>query len=289
MDEALRLRREGHLAFHIAPSFLVTLIQKIGLDPRLGGHGVPATYFRHVPSFEGKHREYPLPQSGFIHLTEDPREAAERADIYNFASAEAQVVAIRFDGETARGHAVPSPAMGPRDFRTDQWIGSEDVVVVPRDRWQDFGIVGTHEARLARIKMAAAKVKSQKTPQRIHPALIKFSQDTVSGAAAITKSLRQHGWLDSLGFIDVVKLADGSLVTADNTRLVAASRAGIFVRALVHDEAEELSPVMARRFTTPGDGRPRTWGEAVRYRINCGGKYFRKQFPTGSYLVGSKE
>lgn len=286
LEAALKLHQKGKLGFHITPSHYANFIQTIGLDPRLGGHRGLADNYRNTPIIGTKYREYRLPKAGLTHVTQNPEDAGERADIYNFASANAQVIAVRLD---EKFQTSPDPALGPGNFVTDQWIWSEDLVLIPPSRWKEFGIPTPTAARLARIKAASQTIKPSPIPQSIDPALVKFSQDSVSGAQEITESLQKYGWLDSLGHIDIVKIADGSLITADNTRLLGASRAGVFVKGVVHDENEVLSAKMAKRFTTLGDGTPRTWGEAVKFRINCGKQTYRTNFPTGAHIVGSRD
>ena len=97
--------------------------------------------------------------------------------------------------------------------------------------------------------------------------------------------MKKHGWLKNKD-IDVVKMADGTLISVDNKRVLAASRAGIDVRAKVRFGDEKLSSEMAIRFTTR-EGTPTTWGEAIRFRINNQKKLYRETYPNGSYVTGS--
>jgi hypothetical protein len=96
----------------------------------------------------------------------------------------------------------------------------------------------------------------------------------------------QNGWRGAP--IDVVRMEDGGLTTIDNTRLLAASRAGVDVQAVVHDAGEPLTTDQVTRFTR-GDAVPRTWGDAVTIRIQNQNSQFRQLYPMGSPIIGSQE
>ncbi|EGG4121041.1 hypothetical protein SI35_24440 [Salmonella enterica] len=49
--------------------------------------------------------------------------------------------------------------------------------------------------------------------------------------------MKLNGWKGDP--IDVVRMADGKLTTVDNTRVLAASRAGVKVEARVHDVGKD--------------------------------------------------
>ncbi|MBF0548594.1 MAG: hypothetical protein HQM08_29460 [Candidatus Riflebacteria bacterium] len=99
--------------------------------------------------------------------------------------------------------------------------------------------------------------------------------------------MQADGWVGKP--IDVVKFSDGSLVTIDNTRVLAAHRAGIPVRAVVHDASAPLPSNFIGRFTTPKGGTPKTWGEGVLNRIGSQNSLFRQTYPQGSPFTGSAE
>lgn len=96
--------------------------------------------------------------------------------------------------------------------------------------------------------------------------------------------MRTDGWVGDT--IDVVRMSDGALTTLDNTRVLAASRAGIEVEAVVHGFDDALAPEMIERFTTPRGYAPSTWGEAVTLRIGNQNRPFRTAWPQGSPFTG---
>ena len=96
--------------------------------------------------------------------------------------------------------------------------------------------------------------------------------------------MRANGWVGDP--IDVVRMPDGSLVTLDNTRVLAAHQAGIDVQATVYAFEMPLSTDMAVRFTTPKGGVPGTWGEALMNRIGSQNAAYRSAWPEGSPFTG---
>ncbi|WP_116115984.1 putative T7SS-secreted protein [Austwickia chelonae] len=113
---------------------------------------------------------------------------------------------------------------------------------------------------------------------------IRFSQSSVNGAAEIEASMRANGWVGDA--IDVVRMNDGGLTSLDNTRLLAAKRAGIDVRANVHGFDDALPARMVERFTTVKGGVPTTWGDAVMNRIGGQSAGYRGANPLGSWVTG---
>ena len=89
--------------------------------------------------------------------------------------------------------------------------------------------------------------------------------------------------------ITVVRLENGTLVTLDNTRVLAARRAGVKVQAVVRDASEALPADQVGRFTTRRGGTPQTFGDAVRNRIGNQNAAFRNANPNGSNVTGSVE
>jgi len=118
----------------------------------------------------------------------------------------------------------------------------------------------------------------------ISPSNIRFSQSSVNNVEEIAASMRANGWVGDP--IDVVRMPDGSLVTLDKTRVLAASQAGIDVQATVHGFEAPLSTDMAVRFTTPKGGVPSTWGEALANRIGNQSAAYRLAWPEGSPFTG---
>ncbi|HAO7676326.1 TPA: type IV secretion protein Rhs, partial [Salmonella enterica subsp. enterica serovar Agona] len=119
--------------------------------------------------------------------------------------------------------------------------------------------------------------------QQLDPNDIRFSQSSVNVAADLTNNMKLNGWKGDP--IDVVRMADGKLTTVDNTRVLAASRAGVKVEARVHDASEALPPELIGRLTTKR-GTPSTWGDAIDLRIGKQSAGYRNQYPNGSVIIG---
>ena len=128
-------------------------------------------------------------------------------------------------------------------------------------------------------------LKIKNSVQILEHSKISFSQTSVNNVEEITESMKLHGWLYDP--VDIVKLSDGTLVTLDNTRVLAASRANILVNAIVHEVSEKLTPEYAERFTTKKGGVPETWGEAVLNRINKQSNIYRTLYSNGSKIIGA--
>jgi len=118
------------------------------------------------------------------------------------------------------------------------------------------------------------------TPVSLTPTDIRYSQTSVNGSAEIISSMKENGWVGPP--IDVVMMEDTRLTTMDNTRVVAATSAGIDVRATVHRYDEKLTASEVSRFTTK-KGVPSTWGEAITLRIQKQSSSWRKDHPYGAY------
>ena len=121
----------------------------------------------------------------------------------------------------------------------------------------------------------------------IKPDQIKFSQSSVNDAANLTQKMLQHGWNGRP--IDVVRSSDGMLITVDNTRVLAASRAGISAKVRIHESHERLTRCLQERFSTKRDGVPNTWGEAIQFRLNKQNTTYKRFNVEGSNFVGSME
>jgi len=90
-------------------------------------------------------------------------------------------------------------------------------------------------------------------------------------------------------FLDVVRMSDGKLTTLDNTRVLAARRAGVKVEARVFnfDDALPDNPDFVGRFLGRKGEVPTTFGEAVMNRIGNQHLAFGKAHPYGSPITGS--
>jgi len=104
-----------------------------------------------------------------------------------------------------------------------------------------------------------------------------------SQSVGMAAQMMKTGW-DVSQPADIVKLSDGRLVSLDHRRLWAADRAGLKqVSARVHAETQALDAATAKRFAIEGKGvptgtnpvtnqpwkagdRPKTWGDAIRFR-----------------------
>ncbi|NJD06126.1 MAG: hypothetical protein FIA97_06465 [Methylococcaceae bacterium] len=96
--------------------------------------------------------------------------------------------------------------------------------------------------------------------------------------------MRANGWQGAP--IDVVRMSDGALTTFDNTRVLAAQRAGIDVQALIHNAGDAFP---AGRWTPRSGVQPSTWEEAVQVRIQQQNSVFRNTYPSGSPFTGSSQ
>jgi RHS repeat-associated protein len=120
--------------------------------------------------------------------------------------------------------------------------------------------------------------------KELDPRDIRFSQSSVNGAADLTHSMKTKGWAGDP--VDVVRMSDGKLTTIDNTRILAASRAGIKVQARIHEGSAPLPTEFIERFTTK-KGVPSTWDEAIRLRIGKQVSGYKNGYPNGSDIIGS--
>jgi Flp pilus assembly pilin Flp len=148
---------------------------------------------------------------------------------------------------------------------------------------------------------AAAAAAARKAAPHAKPSEIHFSQksvsDTLSDGTPLTdvvENMRVNGWDYTKPSPDVVRMADGRLVSLDNRRIVAARQAGLDEIPLeLHAGADKIPADQASRFalkkgfTDPDTGKvypkgtvPDTWEEAIKFRgRNQGGG-----FPPGGSL-----
>jgi hypothetical protein len=113
---------------------------------------------------------------------------------------------------------------------------------------------------------------------------LRFTQKDISGSTtggkplkSVAIDMRDKGF-DPSEAIDVVRQANGNLVTLDHRRVVAALAAGLtYVPATVHDPSEPidrgsaggyklLAPLVLTDRTYPRNAVPTTWGEAALFR-----------------------
>jgi len=129
----------------------------------------------------------------------------------------------------------------------------------------------------------------------LDPSTIRFSQSTVKQQGAtvnqIADSMRQHGFVvEPDRLIDVVRMSDGSLTTLDNTRILAAQRAGVNIQARLSNFDDILPPIddFINRFLGRKGEVPVTFGDAVTNRIGGQNAGFRNAHPQGSPHTGSR-
>ncbi len=127
-------------------------------------------------------------------------------------------------------------------------------------------------------------VASSVAANSVPASTVRFSQSSVNGAAEIEASMRANGWVGDA--IDVVRMPDGGLTSLDNTRLLAANRAGIDVQASIRGFDEALPSSLVGRFTTAKGGVPSTWGDAVMNRIGNQSAGYGTANPFGSGVTG---
>lgn len=109
---------------------------------------------------------------------------------------------------------------------------------------------------------------------------IRFSQSNVrSSLGELTQSMKANGWQGPP--IDVVRMADGSLVAVDNTRLAAASLSKTPVQAVIRGFGETFPGTRAF-----GNLQGATWGEAVMNRIRGQRPAWQRLDPNGSPFTG---
>lgn len=139
-------------------------------------------------------------------------------------------------------------------------------------------------ATAQRTAASRASITQGSAVQSLPAQTVRFSQRSVSGADAIESSMRTSGWRGSP--IDVVRMNDSALTSVDNTRLLAAARAGINVRAVIRNFDDVIPGDQAIRFPGRGGSLPSTWGEAASNRIANQGARYRSTYPNGSPLTG---
>jgi Flp pilus assembly pilin Flp len=152
------------------------------------------------------------------------------------------------------------------------------------------------KAEEAAAAAAAARRLPHAKPEEIH-----FSQKSVSDTLSdgtplkdVVENMRTNGWDYTKPPPDVVRMADGRLVSLDNRRIVAARQAGLDeIPLALHSGADKIPADQAGRFalkkgfTDPDTGKvypkgtvPDTWEEAIKFRgRNQGGG-----FPPGGSL-----
>jgi filamentous hemagglutinin len=109
---------------------------------------------------------------------------------------------------------------------------------------------------------------------------IRFSQTNVkSSLPDISASMQANGWQGAP--IDVVRMADGSLTAADNTRLAAACLSRTPVQAVIRNFDDAFPASRAG-----GNLQGATLGEAILNRIGRQKPSWQSLYPNGSPFTG---
>jgi hypothetical protein len=111
---------------------------------------------------------------------------------------------------------------------------------------------------------------------------IRFTQNTVNDFGKALKSVAS-GKYDP---IDIVAMGDGFYSTVDNTRLLAAQKLGVDIKATVHSFDEALPESMLNRFKNNKTSEyAKTWGQAIEYRVANQSKGYAKTYKgKGSFV-----
>lgn len=108
--------------------------------------------------------------------------------------------------------------------------------------------------------------------QMLDPSEVSFSQAAVSyqkkdksyNYDTMVEDMRKNGWNGHP--VDVVNMPDNAPTSMDNTRILAARKAGIQIDAIVHNHSDRLSYNEIKRFKV-GTTYPKTLGEAIELRV----------------------
>jgi len=116
----------------------------------------------------------------------------------------------------------------------------------------------------------------------LNPKLIRYSQKTMNGSKfdKIVKSMQLKGWDGDA--IDIVKMVDNMYTSLDNKRLAAAQKTGINAQVNIYNFDDAFPEQRALQFEKQYGVKPKTYGEAVKLRINGQGAEFRNTNPNGS-------
>ena len=128
----------------------------------------------------------------------------------------------------------------------------------------------------------------------LDPSTVRFSQTTVKQQGAtitrLVESMQKNGFVvEPDRLIDVVRMPDGQLTSLDNTRILAAQRAGVSIKARLFDYTDPLPNDLdyISRFIGRKGEVPTTYGDAVMNRIGKQSAVYRNLYPYGSPYTGS--
>jgi RHS repeat-associated protein len=111
---------------------------------------------------------------------------------------------------------------------------------------------------------------------------IRFTQNTINDFAAAVNKVASGKY----EAIDIVKMGDGIYSTVDNTRLLAAQKLGLNIKATVHAFGDALPEGMQNRFKSNATGSyAKTWGEAIEFRTgNQSGGFSEQHGSNGTFI-----
>ena len=126
---------------------------------------------------------------------------------------------------------------------------------------------------------------SEQKKEKLDPKDLIYSQSSVRSPKyidTIRDSMKEKEWDGAP--VDVVRMPDGKLTSADNKRLLAATDAEISVLACIYKDTDILPEKFLIRFTVPGHPPSSTWGEAIMLRVeNQPSFWMRFHDPYGTY------
>jgi len=112
--------------------------------------------------------------------------------------------------------------------------------------------------------------------------VIRFSQNTMNGPEFddIVRSMKAKGWDGDA--IEVVKMQDDMYTSLDNKRLAAAQEVGIGAKVKVYNFDDAFPEERAKIFEKKYKVKPKTYGEAIKLRVNDQSGGFGKANPNGA-------
>ena len=150
-----------------------------------------------------------------------------------------------------------------------------------------LGAVGT-VVGLSRFTNVSTKVltKAGKTVNKtFSTASIRTTQTTVNGVEKYVEQFKKAGKYDAEP-VDIVKMEDGIYSSVDHARLMAAEQLGLKAEANAHNFNDPIPYKRAREIA--GDkvddaNLPKTWGDAIKVRVDGQGKKYATENPNGSF------
>ena len=169
---------------------------------------------------------------------------------------------------------------------TETCVGEKTFETLATRQAEPLATAGRHQENegAGYDNVSASLLAAEEGVQTLDASAIRFSQSSVNNVGEIADSMAANGWKGSP--VTVVRMADGSLTTVDNTRVLAAGLTGTPVQATIFDAGASIDASQAIRFVGPNGGLPTTWGEAVLNRIGNQNSLYRATYPSGSPVTG---